>query len=583
MAKILIWNSIAKRRRSLSDTFYDNGIGTIKGYLEDRGHEVEVVDWANGAFFQSLSPMFMAKLLRRIYSVMIKQKDKRIRKLLGMLSLMLQEAMGVVQEARLKKHIKDLVSRIRREKIRLVGVKIWYGDAFKNAKYLAKELKRVSPETLVIAGGYHVTLYEENILKFSDFDLGVACEGEFALEEILKIAGKYGNDWRKDEVLQEIIKLAEDAKIENLIYRKGSDIHKTKRKYDLENTVKTIPRYDISENKVRIHVMVESLGCTWGKCNFCVHPQFYPRYMLMDTDSLVGQVEAMVKNGIGVFRFAGSDTPPAVGAKIAQKFLDSKLKIIFGMGSRAIRGADKMYDNLVSHYTVLIRAGLRSVFMGGECGNDFINDEVMNKGVNSGDIINTVKALREAEKITGEKIYLSLALIYPPPLLGKVKLEDVMEDNLRLLRQTMPDSVMITPPGPFLHTKWNEERQKFGFALEDGIVKQAMEYEYVLYKPPHLWPKFGISLEGRPFKKLLEECGQFREKVEKELDIPTDISDEHFLMFYAAGFRDKERIKEVKTETMLDVVSCDYTKTEEISRKVNEYSQKLASSNVIVG
>lgn len=580
MAKIILWNSIAKRRRSLSDTFYDNGLGTIKGYLEEKGHAAEVVDWANSIFFQSLSPLFLAGLLRKIYSIMIKQRNPKIKKALGALLLMLQGCMCIIQEKRLKKRIKELVSQIKRDKIHIVGIKIWYGDAFKNAKYLAEELKRVAPEILLIAGGYHVTLYEENILKFSDFDLGVSCEGEFALEEILDIADKYAGNWIKDKVLQEITRLAEEGKIENLIYRRGNDICKTKRKYDLENAVKTIPRYDINENKVRIHVMMESLGCTWGKCNFCVHPQFYPHYLLMNVDSLVKQTEEMLKIGIGIFRFAGSDTPPAVGAKIAQKFIDSGLKVIFGMGSRAVRGSERIYDNLVAFYVVLIKAGLRAVFMGGESGNDFINAEVMNKGVTFNDIVFSVKALREAERIAGDKVYLSLALIYPPPLLGKVKLEEVAQDNLNLLRQTMPDSVMITPPGPFLHTKWNEERRKFRFALEGEIVRQAMEYEYVLYKPPHLWPKIGISLEGKPFKKLLEECGQFRERVERELDIPTDISDEHFLMFYASGFTDKKDIKAIKTETMLDIVSCDYTKTEEMSRKTNEYSQMLANSNL---
>mgnify|MGYP001617596750 FL=1 len=67
MAKILLWNSIAKRRRSISDTFYDNGLATLKGYLEDKGHKVEVVDWARNDFFQSLSMFKLAHILRKIY------------------------------------------------------------------------------------------------------------------------------------------------------------------------------------------------------------------------------------------------------------------------------------------------------------------------------------------------------------------------------------------------------------------------------------------------------------------------------------------------------------------------------------
>lgn len=579
MGHILIWDSIAKRRRSISDTFYDNGLGTLKGYLEERGHTVEVIDWARNDFFQALSWLGLAKLLRNIYAILFEQQNPLLKKPLGILSVQLQEILSALQHMRLKRHLVRLAKDIKRRGIRIVGVKIWYGEAFTNAKYFVNLLRKIAPDAITIAGGYHVTLYEELILQASNFDLGVACEGEYALEVILQIADKYQKQWDRTKVLEEIAVFAEQGKIDNLIYRKGKNIYKTQRHHLKVHSSKTIPRYSLDENKVRIHVMVESLGCDWGMCHFCVHPYFYPHYSLRAAEEIIVEIKEMLKKGIGIFRFAGSDTPPFFGATIAQKIIQSNLKVIFGMGSRPIRNAREKFASLVDSYKALISAGLTAVFMGGETGNDFINQEVMNKGVCFEDIIFTIKALRDAEVAVGKKVYLSLALIYPVPLLGKVKLEQVESDNINLLKEAMPDSVMITPPGPFLHTKWYNEREKFGFYLEEEILNQAMEYEYVLYKPLYLWPKLGISLEGKPFKQLLEECGRFRAKVEKELHIPTDISDEHFLMFYAAGFKDEQDIINIKRETMLDIVSCDYAITEDISRRVNNYSQKLAESN----
>jgi hypothetical protein len=113
--------------------------------------------------------------------------------------------------------------------------------------------------------------------------------------------------------------------------------------------------------------VTESFGCQWGKCSFCVH--------------------------------------------------------------RAIQGASGRFEHLVKSYSTLIEAGLRAVFMGGETGNDIINDKVMNKGIGFDDIVSTVRALREAEARAGHKVYLSLALIYPTPLFGKVDLEEVTRDN----------------------------------------------------------------------------------------------------------------------------------------------------------
>ena len=51
-------------------------------YLEEKGHLVEVVDWAKDDFFQSLSPVLLAKLLRNIYCIMLKLKSKKIKKIL---------------------------------------------------------------------------------------------------------------------------------------------------------------------------------------------------------------------------------------------------------------------------------------------------------------------------------------------------------------------------------------------------------------------------------------------------------------------------------------------------------------------
>jgi hypothetical protein len=579
MAKIVLWNSVAKRRRSISDNFYDNGLATLRGHLEDKGHIVESIDWARDDFYSALTPPILAKMLRNIYSIIFSSRNRLYRSLLGWLSMQLQECLSSIQDQRIKKELKLLARQLKNSGARIFGAKVWYGEAFTNAKYLVDEINKIAPEIITIAGGYHVTLYEEHLLENSNFDLGVVCEGEFTLEKILNLidANKGGRD--KEKILENITSLAEKGEIENLIYRKNGRIHKTERRRITTQSAKSIPRYTLNENKSRIHVMVESLGCDWGRCHFCVHPQFYSHYSLRSPDEIAVEVEAMLKIGIGVFRFAGSDTPPGFGVKIAQKIKEKNLKIVFGMGSRAIMGAKNRYDSLLSSYSNLIESGLRAVFMGGETGNDLINQEVMNKGVFFEDIVYTIKVLREAEKKAGHKVFLSLALIYPVPLLGKVTLEQVKEDNLRLLKETMPDSVMITPPGPFLHTKWYEERDKFGFKVDEHIIKQAMEYEYVLYKPPHLWPKLGISLEGKPFKKLLEECNEFRNLVEKGLEIPTDLSDEHLLMFHSAGIRNKEEVIRAKKETMLDIVSCDYRRTCSISQRVNAFSQKIAAQN----
>lgn len=576
MAEIVLWNSIAKRRRSISDTFYDNGLGTLKGILEQEGHHIEIIDYANEDFFQSLTFLPLAGFIRKLYKVLMGDKGKLLRPVLGPAVMFLQNLSGVIQEARLKKHLRQLADSLRRKQVKVFGIKVWYGEAFRNAVYLVQQIKKVAPDVITIAGGYHSTLYEEHLMSLSDFDLGVVCEGERVLSRILSIVDENKEGWSKEKVLGKIVQTAEEGKINNLMYRKGGQILKTKRAKEMVYAVGQPPIYTLNENKVRVHVVVESLGCPWNRCNFCVHHHFTSVYRIRSIDELISEIKAMRAQGIGMFRFAGSDTPPDFGVQIASRILDEKITMIYGMGSRAKRNAKIIFDELVDGYSRMLESGLRAIFMGGECANDYINKHVMNKGINSEDLLYSIKAFHEAKQRTGINGFIILALIYPPPLMGGVTLKQVEEDNINLLQEALPDSVMITPPGPFIHTAWSEESEKFGFELAPDLTTKLIDYEYVLYKPPHLWPDLGITLNGKPWPQILNECNEFRNKVMNGLNIPTDVADEHCLMFYGAGLRTQEEYLQAKRETMLDIISCDYRYTHAIARKVNAYSLELA-------
>jgi hypothetical protein len=216
--------------------------------------------------------------------------------------------------------------------------------------------------------------------------------------------------------------------------------------------------------------------------------------------------------------------------------------------------------------------------MGGETGHDQINREVMNKGITRQDLIATSSAIREAERRAGQKIDLALALIYPTPLVEGVTQDEVFDMNLKLVAEFRPDSVLVTPPGPFKQSRWYNEKERFGFEFEDTIIPSMMEYEYVLYKPPDMWPKFKMSLQGKGFTEILTECLRLRKAIEN-MDIPTDLSDEHFLMLRSAGLIGKDGARRFKKESLLDIASCDYRLLTEISSKINVVTRRLAEAS----
>jgi radical SAM superfamily enzyme YgiQ (UPF0313 family) len=220
----------------------------------------------------------------------------------------------------------------------------------------------------------------------------------------MKVADELGAGWNKERALEAIRNKAASGELRNIVYREGGIIKVTER-YAIEMDKKVFPKYDREslDGKLRVHVLLDSLGCPWGKCNFCVHWHFYPKFSPRSVSDILNEMEVMLKNGVALFRFAGSETPPAFGVKIAQGIIDKGLKLKYSIGCRAVKGISKtkeMYDQVVKEYELMLRSGLIAIFMGGEAANDEINEKVMNKGVLRDDIIATIKAFKEARKNT---------------------------------------------------------------------------------------------------------------------------------------------------------------------------------------
>lgn len=470
MGKIWFWNSMAKRRRSISDTFEENGLGIIESYLKQKGHEVRIIDWATSNGYNALSPLLSVKINKFIYKILfsLDKKNTISQKVLSEISLINQSILEQQQNNRMRNRLSRLAKEVGDQKLTMFGIKLWYGEAFGWAKYLAAQIKKFSPQTLIIVGGYHASLYEEDILKDNEFDLAIIGEGEYILNKLLFMTPK---EWDKAKFLDQLVKRAERDKLPGIVYRNNGGIKKSStRPHKNEKLIdenKAIPNYAKNNGKVKAHILLESVGCPWNQCNFCVHDKFCTSYEQRKIDNIIKEIKSMLAQEIGLFRFAGSDTPPNFARKIAEAILDNGLHVEYTMGSRAIRGSKnkKTYSRLVECYTIMLQSGLKSIFMGGETGNDVINEKVMNKGLKAEDLIYTIKAIREAEQKSGKKLNLTLALIYPTPLVDGVSTEDVFQDNLKLLRTAKPNSVMVTPPGPFKHTRWYEEKEKFGFEL----------------------------------------------------------------------------------------------------------------------
>ncbi|MBW7996451.1 MAG: B12-binding domain-containing radical SAM protein [Candidatus Glassbacteria bacterium] len=581
MTDLILWNSTSTRRRSPTDDFLDNGLAILKTYIEEQGYSVEVIDWANSSQWEAMTPRVLARingflvdrLLGPVNGIGRKQRG---RKLLGAAFMFSQELTTKMQRRAQKKMIRALARHVSDTGCKIIGIKTWYGESYIAARQFAAELRREVPEALVVAGGPHASTYREAVLEDDAFDFAVVGEGESTLRRMLELAGECES---RTELVERIVRDAEAGSLENTVYRvDGGYRISTRRK--LNANEKTVPRYGQHPGKTRIHVIVESLGCPWGKCSFCTHSSTYGSYSVRKPQLVVDELEQMVGNGIGLFRYAGSSTTLAHARQIAREIIDRDLKVIYSMFGRAERKASDpaRFREVVESYRLLIRSGFRAIFLGAESGDDTVNEVVMNKGIGRADIVGTIRAMREASKLECVPIDIGISLIYPAPTMGRISLDKLKQADIMLVEETKPDSVLVCPPAPFPGSEWFKRRDEFGFQLDDNFVRDMLEYDYVLYKPLFMWPEIGLKLNDMSLKQIFEQCGSLRTELERR-GFVTEVTDVQFLMLRAAGFPGVNGVIEFKHRTQHSILSCDYRWINRLQEKVNQASYDQAMKN----
>lgn len=579
---LILWNSIAERRRSPSDSFLENGLGTLQSCIQRHGFTVEVVDWARNSYWEKFTPRGLSRFNRMLGSGLLaagrrgKGSGKLVLKAIIPVFLLSQELTTVMQRRSMKNMLRGFAASVRDSHCRILGIKTWYGHAYTAAKALAGMVKKTAPEVLIVAGGPHPSIYRDAVLEDSGFDVAVIGEGERALIHLLEMAYRIPT---KTELLKAIAREASQGVLKNVVYR-DNDVVKISPLDTADANTKIVPVYTTLDGKTRIHVVVDSIGCPWGKCHFCVHSYIYPHHSLRDPQAVVDEIEEIVSADIGMFRFAGSTSSLSHTVEIARLLQERNIKIIYSFFARSEAGAADyaVYTTLVESYRLLVRSGLRAVFVGGEAADDDILKRVMGKGLAVEDIVATIRAMKEASVAEGLPLDIGLSLIYPSPTLGMLSLKELKALNIQLVQRTAPDSVLVNPPAPFPGTKWFRESNAFGFELGERFIKELLEYEYVLYKPSSLWPPIDLTMEGMTFHRILEACQDMRNALE-DLGFITEITDEHFLMMRTAGYRGREGARTFKRESLLDILSSDYRWITKMENMVNIASREQALLN----
>lgn len=187
----------------------------------------------------------------------------------------------------------DLIRLVTEERPDIVGISATT-PSFESAKMVSQNIKRISPETLIVLGGAHVSAIPEESLLEESFDLGVLGEGEVTFLEIVKA---YLND--KDT--------RAFRKIKGIAFREKERVIKTGPREFIENLDELpFPARDLmpplknyhptpaSYRKLPLGVVMTSRGCPMH-CTFCDRAVFGNCHRSRSPQNVMDEIEELIK------------------------------------------------------------------------------------------------------------------------------------------------------------------------------------------------------------------------------------------------------------------------------------------------
>ncbi|MFH1368214.1 MAG: radical SAM protein [Elusimicrobiota bacterium] len=266
----------------------------------------------------------------------------------------------------------------------VVGISCWTFSLL-DTYYIAKEVKKLSPKTLVVFGGPHISIYPVETLSNEFVDFVVANDGEKAFHELLlEIEGKhdYGN-------------------VSNLHYKSNGSVVKSAKEHS-ENDLDSIPiperdwtdykkYYSFIDQINPITTMITSRGCPF-KCNFCFKQNSGWRYR--GVQNILAEIEYCLSLGIKNFFFW--DETFTVNKKRTIEFckqvLEKKLDIVWSCRSRI----DTMDEETLSY---MKQAHCLRISFGVESANPHIQ-KLLNKQVPIPRVIEIFKLMKKLNMIS---------------------------------------------------------------------------------------------------------------------------------------------------------------------------------------
>jgi anaerobic magnesium-protoporphyrin IX monomethyl ester cyclase len=347
----------------------------------------------------------------------------------------------------------DTLKRVLKFNPDIVGLGAFTNE-IKPAAYLARLIKEQMPETVIVAGGVHLTAIPERTLdEFPEFDIGVVGEGEVTFYELC-----YALKYKKSL-----------SEINGLVFRdEGKNIVTSPRERVLDQDSVPFPAWDLLPSAQK-YVVMSLRGCPFN-CIFCMNPNGRV-VRTRSIDSVIEELK-LISNNYDTKEIMFGDELFSVDMERTKLLLNEMIK--HGLHKKLrwwIQTHVRFVDKEMCH--LMKKAGCVKMGLGIETG-----DEEKLKNTGKGTTMDMIVKARQAAKEANLFVETYFIIGQPDETLASMK------KTMDLAVKMNPDlpifGIMSPYPGTeiarmaangeagykLVTTDWNEYNKQIGGALE---------------------------------------------------------------------------------------------------------------------
>lgn len=381
-----------------------------------------------------------------------------------------------------KVRIKDIVNYIEEEQFDLIGMQTYITNINRCFK-IASLIKEKRPQTKIILGGPHATIFPDKVIANESVDYVAISEAEYTVKELISCLNKN----------------LEPRDVLGLYYKDQlGNIHKNPRRPFVEILDELpVPQYEIFDGAAyfpavhirgkRVHNIISSRGCPF-KCTFCAATKVYGnRYRYQSVERTIREMR-LLKEKLGVDSLQIYDDNFTTNKKrtleLCKKMIKEKLHLQWVCYTRADTIGDEEMLRLMK------KAGCYMIVVGIENGNERIL-KLIKKQLN-------LKVARRnielAEKI-GINVLSSFMIGLPSETVDEIENTITFSTSLALTYATYP---IFTPyPGTPIY----EDAEYYGTIISANFDDFSRWGDGV-YSSNGIEPSIYRQLQKKAFRKF---------------------------------------------------------------------------------